>query len=83
MGELLSLLFCFFKATLSGRCNLALENLALRQQLAILKRTQKRPAISTKDRLFWVWLSRVWLEWRASLLIVKPDTVIGWHRKGF
>jgi len=83
MRESLSLLFCFFKATLSGRCNLALENLALRQQLAILKRTQKRPAISTKDRLFWVWLSRIWPEWRASLLIVKPDTVIGWHRKGF
>src|SRR5262245_33231702 len=83
MRELLSLLFCFFKATLSGQCNLALENLALRQQLAILKRTQKRPAISTKDRLFWVWLSRIWSEWRASLIIVKPDTVIGWHRKGF
>jgi len=51
---------CLVKATLSGRCNLALENLALRQQLAILKRTQKRPAISSKDRLFWVWLSRIW-----------------------
>src|SRR5262249_61053405 len=83
MSELLSLLCCFFKATLSGRCNLAFENLALRQQLAILKRTQKRPVINTKDRLFWVWLSRIWLEWRAPLLIVKPDTVIGWHRKGF
>src|SRR4030095_4821612 len=83
MGELLSLLCCFFKATLSCRCNLALENLALRQQLAILKQTEKRPAISTKDRLFWVWLSRIWSEWRAHLLIVKPDTVIGWHRKGF
>jgi hypothetical protein len=83
MGELLSLLFCFFKAALSGRCNLALENLALRQQLTILKRTQKRPVINTNDRLFWVWLSRFWSEWRASLLIVKPDTVIGWHRKGF
>jgi putative transposase len=83
MRELLSLLFCFFKASLRGRCNLAFENLALRQQLAILKRSQKRPAISTKDRLFWVWLSRIWSEWRAPLLIVKPDTVIGWHRKGF
>jgi hypothetical protein len=83
MWESLTLLFCFFKASLSGQCNLALENLALRQQLAILKRTQKRPAISTKDRLFWVWLSRIWSEWRASLLIVKPDTVIGWHRKAF
>jgi hypothetical protein len=38
---------------------------------------------STKDRLFWVWLSRIWSEWRVPLLIVKPDTVIGWHRKGF
>src|SRR5262249_16144953 len=83
MWELLSLLFCFFKASLSGQCNLALENLALRQQLAILKRTQKRPAIGTKDRLFWVWLTRIWSEWRAPLLIVKPETVIGWHRKSF
>jgi hypothetical protein len=63
MGELLSLLGCF------GRCNLALENLALRQQLAILKRTQKRPAISTKDRLFWVSLSRIWSEWRATVVL--------------
>src|SRR4030095_5215578 len=83
MRELLSLCCACFKATRSGRCNLALENLALRQQLAILKRTQKRPVISTKDRLFWVWLSRIWSEGRASLLIVTPYTVIGWHRKGF
>src|SRR5262245_20561977 len=83
MGESLSFLFGFFLATLRGQRNLALENLALRQQLAILKRTQQRPAIRTKDRLFWVWLSRIWLEWRVPLLIVKPETVIGWHRKGF
>jgi hypothetical protein len=75
--ESLSLLFGFFKAALSGQCNLALENLALRRQLAILRRTQKRPVISTKDRLFWVWLSRIWSEWRAPLLIAEPDTVIG------
>jgi putative transposase len=83
MGELLFLLFCFFKASFSGQYNVAFENLALRQQLVILKRTQTRPAISTKDRLFWVWLSRIWSAWRSPLLIVKPDTVIGWHRKGF
>src|SRR5262245_39568887 len=83
MGELLSLLLGFFIAMLRDQRNLALENLALRQQLALLKRTQKRPAIGTKDRLFWVWLSRIWSEWRASLLIVKPETVIDWHRKGF
>ena len=79
----MSLLFGFFKSTLRGQRNLALENLALRQQLVILKRTQKRTAIGKKDRLFWVWLSRIWSGWRAPLLIVKPDTVIGWHRKGF
>src|SRR5499426_528140 len=83
MREIMSLLFGFFLATLRGQRNLALENLALRQQLAILKRTQQRPAIRTKDRLFWVWLSRIWSEWRVPLLIVKPETVIGWHRKGF
>src|SRR5215475_9438497 len=49
MRELLSLLFCFFIASLSSQSNLALENLALRQQLAILKRTQKRPVISTVE----------------------------------
>src|SRR5262245_39255239 len=83
MRELLSLLCCFFKATLSGRCNLAFENLALRQQLAILKRTQKRPAISTKDRLFWVWLSRIWLEWRASYSSSSPIQSLAGIAKAF
>ena len=77
------MLLGFFRSTLEERRNLALENLALRQQLAILRRTQKRPAIRVKDRVFWVWLSRTWREWRESLVIVKPETVVGWHRKGF
>jgi hypothetical protein len=63
--------------------NLALENLALRQQLAVFKRRHPRPKLQPTDRLFWIWLSRVWMEWRESLIIVKPETVIGWHRKGF
>jgi putative transposase len=83
MKSFLLLLTAFFTSHFKERRDLALENLALRQQLAILKRTQKRPAIGTKDRLFWVWLSRIWSGWRAPLLIVKPETVIGWHRKGF
>jgi putative transposase len=83
MKETLSLLLGFFRSALEERRNLALENLALRQQLAVLKRTQKRPAIRDKDRLFWVWLSRFWREWRESLVIVKLETVVGWHRKGF
>src|SRR5262245_1916146 len=83
MKEIFSLLFGFFKSTLEERRNLALENLALRQQLAVLRRTQKRPAIRVKDRVFWIWLSRIWREWRESLVIVKPETVVGWHRKSF
>src|SRR5262249_7679716 len=72
-----------FHSTLKERRDLALENLALRQQLAVLKRGGKRLAIKKKDRVFWVWLSRILREWRESLVIVKPETVIGWHRKSF
>jgi hypothetical protein len=63
--------------------DLVLENLALRQQLAILKRHKKRPQIRTKDRLFWILLSRFWGNWQEPLIIVKPETVIRWHKKGF
>jgi hypothetical protein len=83
MMDLLLLLLAFFNSTLKERRDLALENLALRQQLAVLKRGGKRPAIKKKDRLFWVWLSRIWKGWRESLVIVKPETVVGWHRKSF
>jgi transposase InsO family protein len=62
---------------------LAAENLALRQQLIVLRRSHKRPAIRVRDRLFWVGLSRIWPGWREALLIVKPDTVVRWHRQGF
>ncbi len=62
---------------------LALENLALRQQLAILGRTMKRPRLTKVDRLFWVFLSRIWRDWAQVLVVVKPETVIAWHRRGF
>jgi transposase InsO family protein len=63
--------------------NLTAENLALRQQLAVMKRTNKRPKIRMMDRLFWILLSRFWSPWRRSLVIVKPETVVRWYRKGF
>ena len=63
--------------------NLAVENFALRQQLAVMKRTNNRPKIRMTDRLFWVLLSLIWRPWRKYLVIVKPDTVVHWHRKGF
>jgi len=65
------------------RRNLALENLALRQQLAVFKRRHPRPKLQPIDRLFWVWLSKVWSDWQAALIIVKPETVIAWHRQSF
>ena len=62
---------------------LALENLALRQQLATLKFRCPRPNLTDSDRLFWVILSRLWLGWTNVLHIVQPTTVIRWHRQGF
>jgi hypothetical protein len=58
-----------------GHRQLALENLALRHQLAVYKRTVPRPRLRRADRLFWVGLARVWAGWRAALVIVAPDTV--------
>ena len=59
--------------------DLVLENLALRQQLAIWKRHKKRPQIRTKDRLFGIMPCRFWINWRQPLIVVKPETVIRWH----
>jgi putative transposase len=66
-----------------GHHQLALENLALRHQLAVYRRTTTRPKLRTTDRLFWVGLARIWSGWRQSLLIVTPDTVLRWQRRRF
>ena len=76
-------LLCSLRAAFKTRRGLALENLALRQQLATYACTHKRPRLKPVDRAFWVALSRVWSEWRSPLLFVKPATVIDWHRRGF
>jgi putative transposase len=71
-------------AILKSRAALQLENLALRHQLAVLHRSAKgRPPLQTADRLLWVWLSRIWTDWRSPLMIVKPETVVAWHRNAF
>jgi putative transposase len=62
---------------------IALENLALRQQLVVFKRRCPRPRLRWADRLFWLCLSRTWKNWRPALIIVRPETVVSWHRKGF
>jgi len=66
-----------------SRQKLLLENLALRQQLAVLNRSAKRPQLTPADRMFWVVLSRLWRHWSETLLIVQPETVVRWHRQGF
>ena len=63
--------------------NLTTENLALRHQLVVLKRSHKRPVLKERDRLFWVLLSRIWSGWRETVLIVQPDTVVRWHKRDF
>src|SRR6478735_4668961 len=63
--------------------SLVFENLALRQQLAVYRRTRPKPTVRWSDRLFWVGLRLAWTEWKSALVIVRPATVIAWHRRGF
>ena len=83
---MLNLIHAFIGAVLSSlraRHQLALENLALRQQLGVLRRSVKRPRLTNADRAFWVLLQRSWAGWDHVLAVVKPATVIRWHRAGF
>ena len=67
-----------------SRAVVRLAVLVLQHQLQVLKRSQpQRLRLAQTDRLLWVWLSRVWHEWRPALVIVKPETVVAWHRRGF
>jgi hypothetical protein len=61
----------------------SLEILALRQQVAVLKRKRPRPSLNRLDRFFWTTLRHIWPRWSDVLVIVKPETVVGWHRAGF
>jgi putative transposase len=70
-------------ATFKSRAALHVENLALRHQLGVLHRSVKRPKLTPPDRLLWAWLCQLWNNWRTALVIVKPDTVIAWHRRSF
>jgi putative transposase len=77
-----------FLLTLRGlarsRAALHLEVLALRHQVQVLQRSRpRRVRLAKADRWLWTWLSRSWTAWQTALVIVKPDTVIAWHRRGF
>jgi len=77
-----TVLFGMLRAALIDRQRLMLENAVLRQQVIVLKRSVNRPRIKDSDRAFFVLMHRLLADWRSSLLIVKPETVIRWHRKG-
>ena len=78
---MIKLIFGFLTSLLRARRDLHLENLALRQQILVLERSNPKPAFNALDRTFWVWLSRIWSDWCRPLRLVKPETVIAWHRK--
>src|SRR5215472_3383648 len=77
------LVFRFVQLLLSGHQAVALENAALRIQIAALQRKRKRPLLTTWDRVFWITLRSVWSDWRHPLIYVQADTVVRWQRERF
>ena len=83
MTDTFGLLFGAILRVFLTRRMLLLENLALRQQLAALKRRHARPRLAVFDKLFWVMARRFWSGWKQALIVVNPETVVQWHRAGF
>ena len=83
MRNILLSLITAFATVFRSRLSLAIEILALRHQLSVLRQYGKRTRIKVVDRLFWVWLSKIWSGWRDTVVFVKPSTVIAWQRKRF
>ena len=83
MRSLLLATLATARSAFLSREQLLLENLALRQQLAVAPRSGKRPRLTGSDRAFWALLRTLWPEWREALVLVRPETVVRWHREGF
>src|SRR5262249_51044207 len=83
MIRLLLAFVSWFAAFFRSRHDLGLELIALRQQVSVLKRKNPRPKLTLGDRLFWLGLRRWWSQWASVLVVVKPETVVRWHRAGF
>src|SRR3954470_18440067 len=81
--EILLSLLAAIRVFFRSRSDTALEVLALRQQVAVLKRKRPRPKLNDWDRWFWISLRQFWPRWADVLALVKPETVVGWHRAGF
>lgn len=83
MLELVQLALATIVATVRSRRRLVVENLLLRQQLQVALRSQRRPRLRARDKLFWLVFRRLHRDWRRHLLLVRPETVLGWHRQGW
>jgi len=73
--------FVLFGRSFYSRCDLLLENLVLRQQLAVLKKKHPGVRLSDSDRLFWIALLRLWSKWKRALVLVQPETVVPLARR--
>jgi len=83
---MLSVLWLAFGSLLRLFCSrrdLIFENFVLRQQLTVLKRRRPRPALNLFDKLFWIAVSRLWSQWKQSIIVVTPETIVRWDRAGF
>jgi putative transposase len=83
MLQILRLVLGTITPLFSTRRSLVLENLALRQQLVVFKRRHCKPRLRLFDKLFWVAARQVWSDWKQSLILVRPATVVQWHRARF
>lgn len=84
MSSLLLSLLHSLQFMVRSRASLHLEIIALRHQLAVVHRSRRpRLRLTSADRALWAWLSQAWDGWRSAVIIVKPETVITWHRRGF
>src|SRR6478672_8148963 len=83
MPVLLLFVFRFVRLLFSGHQAVAIENAALRMQIAAFQRKRKRPLLTTWDRVFWITLRSLWSDWRHPLIYVQADTVVRWQRERF
>ena len=84
MVTILCAVISIFEFRIRSRASLELELVALRHQVTVLRRQRPgRPQLSSLDRLLWVWLYRIWPQVIDAMVLVKPATVVQWHRMGF
>jgi Integrase core domain len=83
MLELVSLLLSTLARLFRGRHDLVVENLLLRHQLHVALRSRPRPDLKTRDRFFWLVARSLYPEWKRHVILVRPETVVRWHRRGW